>query len=108
MYTEDQLLPLSGLQHIHFCERQCALIHVEQVWLENRFTAEGRSMHDRVDSGKSELRREQYRQADSKEISAQIAYSVLTGKLANSRTVLQRTVRDHGGKVDAYPPFVWR
>ncbi|RLC01151.1 MAG: CRISPR-associated protein Cas4 [Deltaproteobacteria bacterium] len=58
MYTEDQLLPLSGLQHIHFCERQCALIHVEQVWLENRFTAEGRIMHDRVDSGKSELRRD--------------------------------------------------
>ncbi len=52
-------------------------------------------------SGNVLLRREQYRQADSEEISAQIAYSVLTGKLANSRTVLQRTVRDHGGKVDA-------
>jgi len=56
MYDEDQLLPLSGLQHICFCERQCALIHVEQVWLENRFTAEGRIMHDHVDSGKSESR----------------------------------------------------
>ncbi|RLC01152.1 MAG: subtype I-C CRISPR-associated endonuclease Cas1 [Deltaproteobacteria bacterium] len=52
-------------------------------------------------SGNVLLRREQYRQADSEEISAQIAYSVLTGKLANSRTVLQRTVRDHGGKVNA-------
>jgi len=41
MYTESDLLPLSALQHICFCERQCALIHVEQVWLENRFTAEG-------------------------------------------------------------------
>ncbi len=58
MYTENQLLPLSGLQHIYFCKRQCALIHVEQVWLENRFTAEGRIMHDRVDSGKSESRRD--------------------------------------------------
>jgi CRISPR-associated exonuclease Cas4 len=58
MYTESGLLPLSGLQHICFCERQCALIHVEQVWLENRFTAEGRIMHDRVDSGKSESRRD--------------------------------------------------
>jgi len=47
-YTEDDLLPLSGLQHIIFCERQCALIHVEQVWAENRLTAEGRIMHDRV------------------------------------------------------------
>ena len=47
-YTEDDLLPLSGLQHMLFCERQCALIHVEQVWAENRLTAEGRIMHDRV------------------------------------------------------------
>jgi len=57
MYTESDLLPLSALQHICFCERQCALIHVEQVWLENRFTAEGRNMHERVDSGKTESRK---------------------------------------------------
>jgi len=58
MFAESDLLPLSALQHICFCERQCALIHVEQVWLENRFTAEGRIMHDRVDSGKRESRRD--------------------------------------------------
>lgn len=48
MYSEDDLLPLSALQHLVFCERQCALIHVEQMWDENRFTAEGRIMHERV------------------------------------------------------------
>lgn len=58
MFAESELLPLSALQHLYFCERQCALIHVEQVWLENRFTAEGRIMHERVDSGKSESRRD--------------------------------------------------
>lgn len=58
IYSEDDLLPLSALQHICFCERQCTLIHVEQVWLENRFTAEGRIMHERVDTGKSETRRD--------------------------------------------------
>jgi len=47
-YTEDDLLPLSGLQHLLFCERQCALIHIEQVWAENLLTAEGRIMHERV------------------------------------------------------------
>ena len=47
------------------------------------------------------LRREQYRRADKTELSGQIAYSILTGKLANSRTVLLRTLRDHGEKVDA-------
>ena len=48
MYFEDDLLPLSALQHLLFCERQCALIHVEQVWKENLFTAEGRILHARV------------------------------------------------------------
>jgi len=56
MYTEDDLLPLSALQHLLFCERQCALIHVEQAWVENRFTAEGRIMHDRVHEADRESR----------------------------------------------------
>jgi len=55
-YSEDDLIPLSALQHLIFCERQCALIHVEQVWVENLFTAEGRIMHDRVDTGNRESR----------------------------------------------------
>jgi CRISPR-associated exonuclease Cas4 len=46
MYSEDDLLPLSALQHFIFCQRQCALIHLEQAWVENRFTAEGRVMHE--------------------------------------------------------------
>lgn len=48
MYSEDDLIQLSSLQHYIFCPRQCALIHVEQVWAENRFTAEGKIMHERV------------------------------------------------------------
>ncbi|MCU0597043.1 MAG: CRISPR-associated protein Cas4 [Desulfobacterota bacterium] len=56
MYNEEDLLPLSALQHLLFCERQCALIHLEQVWIENLYTAEGRIMHERVDSGRSESR----------------------------------------------------
>ena len=56
MYTEDDLLPLSGLQHLLFCERQCALIHIEQAWSENLFTAEGRIMHERVHEADRESR----------------------------------------------------
>ena len=56
MYNEDDLLPLSALQHLLFCDRQCALIHIEQIWVENLYTAEGRIMHERVDSGRSETR----------------------------------------------------
>ena len=56
MYFEDDLLPISGLQHLAFCPRQCALIHVEGVWAENRLTAEGRVMHQRVDERAHETR----------------------------------------------------
>jgi len=55
-YSEDDLIPLSALQHLVFCERQCALIHVEQAWDENRFTAEGRIMHERVHEAGEESR----------------------------------------------------
>lgn len=48
-YNEDDLLPLSGIQHFAFCERQWALIHVESQWVENLRTAEGRLLHQRVD-----------------------------------------------------------
>lgn len=57
-YTEDDLIPLSALQHLLFCERQCALIHIEQVWNENLFTAEGRIMHERVHKADRESRGE--------------------------------------------------
>lgn len=56
MYSEDELLPISALQHLLYCERQCALIHVECVWEENLFTAEGRILHDKVDSGENSVR----------------------------------------------------
>ncbi|MCF6248799.1 MAG: CRISPR-associated protein Cas4 [Desulfobacula sp.] len=50
-YIENEYISLSALQHMLFCKRQCALIHVEQLWVENKFTAEGRIMHERVDRG---------------------------------------------------------
>ena len=57
MYPEDDLLPISALQHLLYCPRQCALIHVERLWAENRFTVEGRHLHQRADAGKGESRR---------------------------------------------------
>ena len=56
MYSEIDLLPLSGLQHLAYCERQWALIHIEQQWAENRLTAEGRQMHDRAHEQREEWR----------------------------------------------------
>lgn len=56
MSPDDSLLPLSALQHLLFCERQCALIHLEQLWAENRLTVEGQHLHRKAHQGVSERR----------------------------------------------------
>lgn len=56
MHHEDDLLPISALQHLLFCERQTALIHIERQWEDNRFTAEGNVLHKKADAAKSETR----------------------------------------------------
>lgn len=55
-YAEDDLLPISALQHLLFCERQCALIHLERVWVENQLTAEGRQLHKKAHDATPETR----------------------------------------------------
>ena len=47
--SDENYLPISGLQHLAFCPRQWGLIHLEQAWKENRLTAEGRLLHERAD-----------------------------------------------------------
>ncbi|MCA0392538.1 MAG: CRISPR-associated protein Cas4 [Proteobacteria bacterium] len=54
---DDDLIPLSALQHYLYCARQCALIHLEQQWADNRHTAEGHLLHKRADTPKTERRR---------------------------------------------------
>ncbi len=57
MEDDVRPIPLSALQHMLFCPRQCALIHLEQQWAENRYTAEGRILHERADHLGHERRR---------------------------------------------------
>ena len=57
-YERDvDFVMISALQHYLFCRRQCALIHLENAWEENKFTAEGRVLHERVDAGGAETRK---------------------------------------------------
>ena len=57
IYSEDEYLLLSGIQHFAFCRRQWALIHIEQQWAENYRTVDGNIMHERVhDAGFHEKR----------------------------------------------------
>lgn len=54
MVTElNDPIPLSALQHAVYCLRQAALIHLERLWAENRFTAEGDVLHAVADKGGS-------------------------------------------------------
>lgn len=50
MYTDDEMLMLSGIQHYKFCPRQWALIHIDQQWEDNRLTIEGDILHENVDN----------------------------------------------------------
>ncbi|MBS6106878.1 CRISPR-associated protein Cas4 [Anaerococcus sp.] len=49
MSAPDDYLMLSGIQHFYFCKRQWALIHIEQAWSDNSFTAEGNELHEITD-----------------------------------------------------------
>jgi CRISPR-associated exonuclease Cas4 len=56
MYTEDNFIMISALQHYVFCPRQCALIHVEDVWNDNVYTVRGNILHEKVDTDTYETR----------------------------------------------------
>ena len=56
MNNDIQTVMLSALQHYAYCPRQFALIHVEQAWDENYYTAHGNLLHERVDSCEPEQR----------------------------------------------------
>lgn len=46
---EVEPIPLSALQHWHYCPRQCGLIHLEQVFEDNVHTLRGNAVHAKVD-----------------------------------------------------------
>jgi len=48
VFKESDMLPLSRLPDIEFCERRAALHLIEMVWKDNIHTAEGSVMHERV------------------------------------------------------------
>ena len=57
MYSEEEYLMLSGIQHFAFCRRQWAMIHIEQQWAENYRTTAGELMHKKAhDEGSFEKR----------------------------------------------------
>ncbi|NJL53570.1 MAG: CRISPR-associated protein Cas4 [Hydrococcus sp. SU_1_0] len=55
MFTNDEYVMLSALQHFAFCPRQCALIHIEQAWAENIYTLRGMRVHEKVHQPDDEI-----------------------------------------------------
>jgi CRISPR-associated exonuclease Cas4 len=47
---DEQLLPLSALNHLLYSERRCALIHIEGVFVENVYTLQGALTHAAADT----------------------------------------------------------
>ena len=46
------MVPISAIEHHAYCPRQCALIHCDGVWADNKHTVRGTRSHRRVDSGR--------------------------------------------------------
>ncbi len=49
--SPEPVVPISALEHHLYCPRQCALIHVEGLWVDNAYTVRGTAGHRRADSG---------------------------------------------------------
>ncbi len=55
--STEPVVAISALEHHVYCPRQCALIHVDGIWVESEHTARGDLGHARVDSGKHKVER---------------------------------------------------
>lgn len=97
MFAEDDLLPLSALQHLRFCARQCALIHLEGLWADNRLTVEGTHLHQRVDTGPDE------RRGDVRTTRGMPLRSLRLGLVGKADAVEFR--RQEGGDGERWTPF---
>jgi CRISPR-associated exonuclease Cas4 len=58
MYDDSELIMISALEHYSYCPRQCALIHIEQIFEENLYTVQGHMLHERVDESTEEVRQD--------------------------------------------------
>jgi CRISPR-associated exonuclease Cas4 len=54
-WSDDEIVTVSAIQHYSYCPRQCALIHLEQIFEENLYTMRGRRVHEQVDTVESVL-----------------------------------------------------
>jgi len=56
LFSEEDLLPISALADLVYCERRAALHHLESIWEDNLFTMEGTLLHERASEYETEVR----------------------------------------------------
>jgi CRISPR-associated exonuclease Cas4 len=57
-FSQDDLIPISSVADLIFCERRAALHFLEGTWEENQFTAEGHILHDKTHEIDCEMRKD--------------------------------------------------
>lgn len=53
----EPIVPIAALEHHVYCARQCALIHVDGLWVDSAFTVRGTLGHARADSAQHRVER---------------------------------------------------
>lgn len=54
-WNESEIIYISMLEHYCYCPRQCALIHIEQIFEDNIYTMRGSMLHQQVDEPDSSI-----------------------------------------------------
>jgi CRISPR-associated protein Cas1 len=105
VFTEDDLLPLSALQHLLFCERQCALIHLQQIRPSGFTRTESGGVVMDSETRKAVLMAYQKRKQEEI-LHPFLGERTTVGLLPHLQAaLLARTLR---GDLDGYPPFLWK
>lgn len=55
MWSDDETVLISAIEHYSYCPRQCGLIHLEQIFDDNIFTLRGRRAHQRAHTALSRV-----------------------------------------------------
>ena len=105
---ESDYLALSGLQHYLFCPRQWALIHLEGQWAENRWTAEGRLLHEKADAPSVEVRGEVWTVRALRLVSATLRLAGVADVVEFHRLEPGAPDYDAGVAADRLPPIFAR
>ncbi len=102
--SEEDLLPLSGLQHFKFCRRQWALIHIENLWAENFRTTDGAILHENAHNGNfSESRGDRLITRDMRIFSRTLGVSGACDVLEFHRSGTGIPLKDKEGLWQPYP-----